>query len=232
MFDLSRNLWMSITSFGGAGLTVPLALMIAIWLFLGYSPRRALTWLVVLGADVCLVVLTKIAFLGWGIGVREWDFTGVSGHTMMSSAVYPVVMFLLLARAPNPLRVLGILCGLALGVAVGLSRVALDAHSPSEAISGCVCGALAALCFIALTWRAEPHRWSMPAVGISLMVVTFALYGVSVPSQRWVTKVSLHLSGHKHPYVRARWRVNPDYRPAAHPVTSPLRDTRFVAEHA
>lgn len=36
MFDLSRNLWMSITSFGGAGLTVPLALMIAIWLFLGY----------------------------------------------------------------------------------------------------------------------------------------------------------------------------------------------------
>jgi membrane-associated phospholipid phosphatase len=226
MFDLSPHLWISITAFGGAALTLPLAITIALWLLLGYSAGRAALWLGVLGAGIGLVVLTKVAFLGWGIGVRAWDFTGVSGHAMLSTAVYPVVMFLLLARAGTPLRAFGIVLGLMIGVAVGLSRVALDAHSPSEAIAGCLCGALAALIFIALTRHAQPHRLSVPAVGVSLLLVTVALHGVTVPSQRWVTKVALHLSGHHHPYVRARWRVNPNYHPASHAIDAPQQNSR------
>jgi hypothetical protein len=215
MPELTPHEWIQITAFGGAGLTLPLAVTIALWLALGYSLARAAAWLVVLGTGIALVVLTKVAFLGWGIGIRAWDFTGVSGHAMFSSSVYPVAMFLLLARARTPWRLLGITLGLAGGVAVGLSRVALDAHSPSESIIGCLCGGAAALTFIACTWHAQPRRWSVTAVAISLALVTLALHGVTVPSQRWVTKVALHLSGHHHPYVRARWRANPHYRPAS-----------------
>lgn len=220
MFDLSPHQWISITAFGGAGLTLPLAVTIAIWLALGYSARRAAAWLGVLGTAIVIVSLTKIAFLGWGIGVRAWDFTGFSGHAVLSTAVYPVALFLILTRTGTPIRLLGILLGLAAGVAVSLSRVVLVAHSPSEAVTGCIVGAIAALSFIAMSWRAVPHRLSVPAVAVSLAVVTMTLHGFTVPTQRWVTDVALHLSGHQRPYVRARWKANPNYRPAMSRLSS------------
>jgi len=44
MPDLPSHLWYSITSLGGAGLTLPLAIAIALWLALGYSWRMAAGW--------------------------------------------------------------------------------------------------------------------------------------------------------------------------------------------
>lgn len=143
---------------------------------------------------------------------------------MLSTSVYPVAIFLALIRTRAPVRLAGIALGLAAGVAVGVSRVALDAHSPSESITGCIVGAIAAIAFIAGSWRAVPHRWSVPAVVASLALVTVALHGITVPSHRWVTKVALQLSGHERPFVRARWKANPNYRPASQP--SSLQRTR------
>ncbi|KVE36282.1 phosphatase PAP2 family protein [Burkholderia sp. TSV86] len=234
MFDLPPRLWMSVTALGGAGLTLPLAVTIAVWLALGYSVRRAAAWLAVLGAAIGAVALTKIAFLGWGIGVRAWDFTGFSGHAMLSTSVYPVALFLALARTRPAIRIAGVTAGFAAGIAVGLSRVALDAHSPSEAVTGCIIGAIAALSFIVGSWHAVPHRWSAPAVAASLAAVTIALHGVTVPSHRWVTAVALHLSGHERPYVRARWKANPNYRPASRPISQPQQtlDMQPTLRHA
>lgn len=131
MFDLPSHLWISITALGSAGLTLPLALTVAVWLALGYSWRRAAAWLAVLATAIGVVALTKIAFLGWGIGIRTWDFTGFSGHAMLSTSVYPVALFLVLIRTRAPVRLAGIGLGLAAGIAVGVSRVVLSAHSPS-----------------------------------------------------------------------------------------------------
>ncbi|AOK55768.1 phosphatase PAP2 family protein [Burkholderia stagnalis] len=232
MFDLPSHLWISITAFGGAGLTLPLAVTIAVWLALGYSWRRAVAWLAVLAGAIGVVALTKIAFLGWGIGIRAWDFTGFSGHAMLSTSVYPVALFLMLIRTRTPVRLLGIALGLAAGIAVGVSRVALAAHSPSESVTGCIVGALAALIFIAGSWHAQPHRWSVPAVVASLVLVTVALHGISVPSHRWVTKVALQLSGHERPFVRARWKANPNYRPASQPSSLQRTDSAPPPLHA
>ena len=154
MPDLPLRLWYTITSLGGAGLTLPLAIAIALWLALGYTWRMAALWLGLLGAAIGVVTLTKLAFLGWGVGVRALDFTGVSGHAMLSTAVYPVALFLMLLPARRSIRLAGVLLGLAAGIAVGLSRVVLVAHSPSEAVTGCLVGAGAALLFV----RAEIGR--------------------------------------------------------------------------
>ena len=49
-------------------------------------------WFAALGAAVwyhrrdCLRI--KLAFMGWGIGIRELDFTGFSGHTALSTAFW------------------------------------------------------------------------------------------------------------------------------------------------
>ncbi len=66
MLHLSPQFWLLVTNFGGAGLTLPLAFAIALWLTVGYSWRLAATWLFLLGVAIALVTATKIAFLGWG----------------------------------------------------------------------------------------------------------------------------------------------------------------------
>jgi len=223
MPDLPLSLWYSITNLGGAALTLPLALAIALWLLVGYRTRMAASWLLLLGIAIGLVTATKIAFLGWGVGIRELDFTGVSGHAMLSTAVYPVAFFLMLQRAPNAWRATGIVVGLAIGAAVGLSRIALDAHSPSEAVAGCVIGALTALAFARYWWNEQPAQLSAAVVTLSLAALTVALHDVHVPTHRWITHFALTMSGHGHPFVRARWKAHHEPRRPAAP-TSQTRD--------
>ena len=219
MPDLPLHLWYAITNLGGAGLTVPLALAIALWLAAGYSLRLAASWLLLIGAAIGLVTATKIAFLGWGVGIRELDFTGVSGHAMLSSAVYPVAFFLVLPRATGAWRAAGIGAGLAIGVAVAFSRVVLDAHSPSEAVAGCAVGALTALAFVRYWWNEAPARLSAAAVALSLAAITVALHDLHLPTHRWITHVALTISGHGHPYVRARWKAGRELRRPAAPMS-------------
>jgi len=230
MPEIPLHLWYGITSLGGAGLTLPLALAIALWLATGYSWRMAASWLLLLGASVGLVTITKVAFLGWGVGVRNIDFTGVSGHAMLSSAVYPVAFFLMLQGARTSMRIVGVLVGVAVGVAVGCSRVVLDAHSPSEAITGCVVGALTALVFVRYWWDAQSGRVSAAVVTLSLAALTFALHDVRVPTHRWVTNIALTVSGHEQPYVRARWKANRTTRSPGSPVSQPRHTAALSAQ--
>ncbi|WP_345815471.1 phosphatase PAP2 family protein [Paraburkholderia sp. PREW-6R] len=231
MPDLSTHLWLSITSLGSAGMTLPIAFAIALWLAVGYSWRMAAAWLALLGAAIGIVTVTKLAFLGWGVGVRELDFTGVSGHSMLSTAVYPVALFLVLLPARPAFRLAGVLLGLAAGIAVGLSRVVLSAHSPSEAITGCLVGALAALVFVRMAWNAEPGKLSALPVTVSMLVLALLMHGVHVPTQRWVTHIALKVSGHDRPFIRARWHALRNARPAATPL-SQTRNTLTPSDSA
>ncbi|MFM0340988.1 phosphatase PAP2 family protein [Paraburkholderia fungorum] len=222
MPDLPLHLWIAITSLGASGMTLPLAFAIALWLAVGYTWRMAAGWLLLLGAAIGVVTVTKLAFLGWGVGIRELDFTGVSGHAMFSTAVYPVALFLMLLPARPAIRLLGVALGLAVGIVVGLSRVVLSAHSPSEAITGCIVGALAALFFVRMAWHAEPGRLSALPVAASLMILAVLMHGVHVPTQRWVTRIALKVSGHERPFIRAKWKATRAVRPATAPLSQTL----------
>jgi membrane-associated phospholipid phosphatase len=206
--DIPTSLWITITALGSVGVMAPAALAAGAWLVVGYRWKYAFAWLGLLGMASGLVALTKIAFLGWGIGVRQLDFTGVSGHALMATATLPVVMFVALLPARGAIRALGVALGLVVGVLVGVSRVVLDAHSVSEVVAGCSLGVLVALSFVYIAWRAEPGKLSPTPVAASLAVIVVALHGVPVPTQRWITDIALGLSGHERPYVRARWKVN------------------------
>lgn len=212
MVHLPPQLWYLITSFGGAGLTLPLAFVIALWLAVGYTWRLAVVWLFLLGAAIALVTVTKVAFLGWGVGVRVWDFTGLSGHAMFATAVYPVGMFLVLLPAPPNIRLAGVVLALLGGAAVGFSRIVIEAHSPSEAITGCIVGALTALIFIRVAWNVTPGQLPIVPVALSLMALTVALHNVHLPTHRWVTHLALTVSGHDRPFIRARWKAVRDTR--------------------
>jgi hypothetical protein len=206
MVDFPKHLWMFITGFGGAAVMVPLALAVAAWLAVGYRWRTAALWLFLLATGAALVTVTKIAFLGWGIGVRALDFTGISGHSMLSTAVFPVMLYVILLPAPRMTRTFGVLVGLGIGTLVGLSRVALSAHSVSETIAGCLLGGAVALAYVALHRETPTKALSSSVVAVSLLVVIASLYDFHLPTQRWVTGIALDLSGHDKPFIRARWK--------------------------
>jgi membrane-associated phospholipid phosphatase len=204
--DFPAYLWFAITRLGGVGVTLPLALVMAAWLAMGYSWKMAARWLLVLAAAIVIITVTKIAFLGWGLGILALNFTGVSGHATLSEAVYPVAFSLMLARAGTVWRVMGVVAGLAMGIIISCSRIALAAHSPAEAIAGSALGALTALYFLRGWWHAQAHhRMRAAPVILSLVALTFALHNVSIPTYRWMARLALVVSGHKRPFVRARW---------------------------
>ncbi|VVE12992.1 phosphatase PAP2 family protein [Pandoraea terrigena] len=210
------SLWITITNFGGAAVTVPAAAALTLWLLSARAWRMAFTWVALFTVGALVVAASKVMFLGWGLGVRELDFTGVSGHTMLAATVYPVIAWLLLRHLAWPWRVLGMIAAAAGSVAVGASRVALSAHSVSETVAGCVVGF--AVC-AAFAWRtrrdATPNLKTLP-MAASLFVLVMWLHGERVPTQRWITHIALTLSGREHPFRRISWHAR---KPAPVSVT-------------
>jgi membrane-associated phospholipid phosphatase len=221
MPDLPLHFWYLTSSCGGASVTLPLTIAIALWLAVGYSSRLALGWVALIVGAASVVMVTKLAFLGWGIGVPDWDFTGLSGHAMMSTAVYPVAFFLILLPAQAAVRIAGIVAGFCFGIAISFSRIVLEAHSPSEAVAGCLMGAVAALLFIRLAWHTTQSRnpLSILPVMMSLIVLVAAFHNIHIPTHRWVEHIALKVSGHTRPFVRARWRAAHDH---SHMIRAPL----------
>src|ERR1700756_1162312 len=89
--------------------------------------RSALRWVAGIAATSVVTTVSKIAFLGFGIGIAALDFTGFSGHSMYSWAILPV-----LAAIVGGWR--GALASVGLALLITYSRVDLGAHSWSEAI--------------------------------------------------------------------------------------------------
>lgn len=227
MSELSSHAWYLITSFGGVGLTLPLAIVIALWLTFSYSWRITASWLLLLGSAIGIVTVTKIVFLGWGIGIRKLDFTGISGHAMLSAAVYPVAFFLILLSTRRSLQIAGIIAGLAGGAAIGLSRIALEAHSPSESTIGFVVGAITASIFIRYIQyhHTQPRRLlSSSILIISFTILAFILHDVRVPTHKWITYIALKVSNHKRPFVRAKWKVTNKQRTS---ITASVSQTKI-----
>jgi len=186
------------------------AVVVTAWLIAGRAWRMVFWWCGLFGLGLLFVLATKIAFVGWGVGIRSIDFTGISGHSMRATAVMPVMLYLILQKTPRLVCTAGVLLGLLFGVLIGISRLILNAHSISEAVAGCVLGAIISLGFILIT-RHSPkpvlNRW---LIALSLLIVFGATrYTEPVPTQRLIRGVALYLAGHERPYIRATWKMAP-----------------------
>lgn len=197
--------WLSVI--GSLAVTGPIGVAIVAWLLAGKSWRLTAIWLALFGAGMALVVATKIAFMGWGIGVASVEFAGFSGHAMRAAAVFPVAGFLLTRSSPLWLRYCGTAAGVILAVLISISRVYVLAHSPSEAITGCLLGLTVSAAFI---WHASTeHHWALSRVLAALCVPIFLVAPrvEPIPAEAWITQAALYLSGRDHPYTRAMWRA-------------------------
>lgn len=197
--------WLSVM--GSLAVTGPIGLAIMVWLLTGKTWRLSIAWVVVFGVGMTVVVVTKMAFMGWGIGVESVRFAGFSGHAMRAAAVYPVLGFLLTRSAPSWSRHIGTAVGVLLSVLISLSRIHTQTHTPSEAYAGCVLGLAVALAFICYANSERDLALSRVLVMLCLPIMLVAPKVQPIPAEQWITSAALYLSGRDHPYSRAMWQA-------------------------
>lgn len=225
-------MWHTITSLGAAGVVLPLFALQLLGLQ-AHHRAAANRWLLAFIVAVSVTLLSKLAFKGWGLGSAVLDFTGASGHSLLASAVLPV-FFRLRAPASRPvLRHVGTAFGVLLALAVGVSRLKLDAHSISEVLAGWALGfAVSAVALSALGSTVRQSGWARLAP-LALLLVFIPTFGGIVPTEDVLDKVALRLSGQTHPFRRYHLKklhapvaVPPGWvspvrgRPASDPATS------------
>lgn len=185
--------------------TLPASVAIGVWVWSSSGRRLALLWGLLFGLGLLLVLITKVAFAGWGIGVRTLDFTGISGHAMRACAVLPVMACLMARNALPRTRLCALALGAGLAGLIGFSRIVTQAHSASEALAGCLLGALVSLVFIRHC-EAQPAttfpRW---LIALSVLALLSASRAEPAPTQSWVNGLAVYLAGHKEPVTREAW---------------------------
>ena len=196
--------WRNFTWLGDSGLMLPAALMITVWLALSRKtwPSAAL-WVLLFGFGASLILVSKLAFMGWGIGSARFNFTGFSGHTAISASVWPVMLWLVSSRAARWQRAALVLFAWALAAAIGVSRLALMAHSVSEVVAGLALGMLVSGTFLVLQHRKQhPQLW-WPVVVVSfLMPLLVQAPGAPAPTQNLLEQIAVNLAGIERPYTR------------------------------
>jgi membrane-associated phospholipid phosphatase len=143
-----QSWWSAVSALGSLAVTGPLGVAIALWLVAGRSWRLTATWVLLFGAGMALVVATKVAFIGWGVGIPEARFAGLSGHAMRACAVFPVAFYLAFRRAQPEWRRGAFVLGVLLAALVSYSRLPVLAHSTSEVVLGAGVGYTVAAAFI------------------------------------------------------------------------------------
>lgn len=192
-----------LTRWGEAQILVPALALLAGWLWSTAASRPiARRWLLGTAAAAALTTASKVLFLGWGLGVAAWDFTGLSGHAMFAAAVLPLVGALAGGgHRPHGPRV-GAAIGVALAALVAWSRVAIGAHSLSEVLLGWGLGSGVALHALRVPAapRAPVPAWLIAGLGAWLVLAPLALPRSFTHEK--VTALALQLSGHDRPCTR------------------------------
>ncbi|MEG2031499.1 MAG: phosphatase PAP2 family protein [Janthinobacterium sp.] len=193
----------------------PAGVAIALWLLVSRQWRLVLSWSLWYGGGMALVVLSKLAFIGWGVGSSSLDFTGFSGHAMRAGAVFPVLLYVLLQRATPAWRHAGVAMGVAFAVLVAISRVVVEAHSVSEAVSGSVLGLAMAFGFMwSARGKADIDVSHALALASLVLMGALAFKAEPMPTELWLQKLALVLSGREHVFSRADWTLSQDGRRA------------------
>ncbi|WP_312828450.1 phosphatase PAP2 family protein, partial [Pantoea anthophila] len=196
--------WKTLTYFGDSMLLIPTAVIIA--LILPWKSDNRLTvfyWIVAFGLAGLTVSLSKILFLGFGIGSARFNFTGFSGHSAMSATLWPVMLWLISGRWPALLRVAAIGVGYLIPLMVGFSRLVIHAHSKSEVATGLLLGFTLSTAFLISQRRTALKGFSWPQIGAALLVPFVLMsHGRVATTQQFLERFSASLAGLEKPYTR------------------------------
>ncbi len=159
------------TDFADSAVLLPVATLLLVWLWFRQSKAAALWWVAAVALCVGTTVIFKIYFSVCPLGA---DLHSPSGHTGFGTLVYGALATIVAAESPARQRLLVLAAGAAVILAIGLSRIAVNAHTAVEVAFGFVVGGAALALFTAGYLR---HR-SAPVALNWLMVTALVLMGV------------------------------------------------------
>ena len=199
---------------GSALCVLPLVLLLGLLVMRRNDPgaRAAVArWWTAVAAGALLAAASKIAFYGWGFGVRAWDLTCFSGHTVLALSLWPVALALPIPPASRLLRRLAACIGVVFALLIGLSRIELGAHPVSEVVAGALLGGgVAAVGLHALRrhWLSPPRTAAVAVLMSAALLATWlgnARYPM-LPSERWFATAAAQLASRGEPVDRRHWR--------------------------
>ncbi|CAI2432238.1 phosphatase PAP2 family protein [Serratia fonticola] len=203
--------WHFLTFFGDSMLLLPCAAIVFIILLLSPTSRKPTwQWMLLFGGVGAVVCVSKLAFMGWGIGSRHWDFTGFSGHSALSASIWPVLLWLLCGRFSSPVRRTAVIVGYLLAVVVGYSRLVIHAHSTSEVITGLALGFIVSSTFLILQRGTQPPRLSYRKIAVTLALPLVLINsGTAAPTQGLLERIAVTIAPVEKPFVRADLHKKP-----------------------
>lgn len=210
-----HSFWQAFTSLGDSGFLLPVGLLMALWLFLGKGSRTAaLHWVLMFGACGLIVMLSKLAFMGWGIGSAKFNFTGFSGHTALSTSVWPVLLWMAVPHMTQRRRLIAAALGWCLAISIGISRLALEVHSNSEVIAGAALGTIVSAgflwCHSRLVSLPRGRQWPLIAM---VLLIALLLQGRPAPTQDALEVIAAKLANRERPYTRHDMLANSSASP-------------------
>ena len=199
----SSTYWQLITHLGSSSLLIPIMVITVINLWLSNQKQVAYLWMVTLGLAITFTTITKVMFFGWGIGIALLDFTGVSGHTLLATSIYPILFYSAYGGAQTKFRNIGLWFGIVLSLLVGTSRIAIGAHSMSEVIPAWILGMLVcALVLDAMNYQRQRLAYLQVMVLVCLLVFGSIMPNY-IPTHDMEIELALLMSGRDEPYTRS-----------------------------
>jgi membrane-associated phospholipid phosphatase len=195
--------WYWLTRLGDAQILLPAAALTLFALLARASTRKlGFIWMALILLATVITTASKVAFMGWGIGWADINFTGVSGHAMFAAAIFPVLMVTFFSGRWRNADRLALLLGCALALVVGVSRVKVGAHSWSEVMAGWAMGGAVSTVALALSeTSAIVLRPIVPAVLLAwVAIMPFKLH--ASPTHSLVIRLAVAMSGNETPFQR------------------------------
>ncbi len=183
-----------LTDFADQAVVLPIVLAIAFALAVQGWRRGALVWLAVVFLTFAVMLVLKLTFLACWPLFGPLDIRSPSGHVAAATVVTGGLAALLLRRGASILPVAALAATL-----IGLSRLALGAHSLPEVMLGAIIGLTGA---VALRHLAGPVPRLKVGRLVAVVVIVGALFhGLHLPAEAAI----------RHTAYRAAWLLSVCY---------------------
>ncbi|WP_316155511.1 hypothetical protein [Cupriavidus sp. BIC8F] len=132
--------WFQIVHIGEDTQALALAGFITVCLACAGYWKRAFRWVASLGVGAGLVLAGKLAFEFYGWFLPSLGLYSISGHAMLTAAVYPVMCMLLGSTVGERAARYGIVAGLWVALVMAIVLVAGRYHTLAETLIGAAIG--------------------------------------------------------------------------------------------
>ncbi len=183
-------IWLFLTDFGDTAVTVPLAIVMTVFLIAVRQLRLAIAWALVIVGCAGAVGALK---LGLRICGHPWDGSALSspsGHTAMSIAVYGGIAILVGSTLNRAAGAALVAAALIFTIAIALSRTIVGYHSPIEVVVGIGVGIAALAAMTAVTAHFRPARLPLAWLVAGALVVFVLFHGTRWPAEQAVYRLA------------------------------------------